>query len=100
MYRVTEELARFQIARACRPLPIARASPRHNPTVPTAQPTSFPSVSSIEQDSPQNFDSYRQMQEEVLGMQLHALQQKQRAARIRPFYSEFKGKPSDLIFFP
>ena len=77
----------------------------NNPTMPTAsykptaQPPSFPSVSSIEQNSPQNFDPYRQMQEEVLRMQLHALQQKQRAVRIQPFYKEFKGKPTDLLLF-
>ena len=77
----------------------------NNPTVPTApckptaQPPSFPYISSIEQNSPQNFDSYRQMQKEVPRMQLHALQQKQRAVRIQPFYSEFKGKPTDLILF-
>jgi len=77
----------------------------NNPTVPTApckptvQPPSFPSVSSIEQNSPQNFDSYRQTQEEVLRMHLHALQQKQRAVKIQPFYSEFKGKPTDLLLF-
>ena len=66
---------------------------------PTAQPPSFPSVSSIEHNSPQNFDAYRQMQEEVLRMQLHALQQKQRAVRIQPFYKEFKGEPTDLLLF-
>jgi len=63
------------------------------------QPPSFPSVSSIEQHSPQNLDSYRHMQEEVLRMQLHALQQKQRAVKIQPFYTDFKGKPTDLMFF-
>jgi len=50
--------------------------PKHNsnipaPTVhskPTVQPPSFPSVSSIEQHSPQNLDSYCHMQEEVLRM--------------------------------
>ncbi len=77
----------------------------NNPTVPTAhfkptvQPPSFPSVSSIEQDSPQNLDSYRYMQEEVLRMQLHVLQQKQRAIKIQPFSSDFKGKPTDLMLF-
>jgi len=39
------------------------------------------------------------MQEEVLRMQLHALQQKQCAVKIQPFYVDFKGKPTDLILF-
>jgi len=39
------------------------------------------------------------MQEEVLRMQLHALQQKQRAVKIQPFYVDFKGKPTDRILF-
>ena len=39
------------------------------------------------------------MQEDVLRMQLHALQQKHRAVKIQPFYSEFKGKPAYPMLF-
>ena len=39
------------------------------------------------------------MQEEVLRMQLHALQQKQRAVKFQPFYTDFNGKPTDQMLF-